>query len=700
MSWFPTFLNPWSAALAGAVVVPSLLVLYFLKLRRREMTVPSTLLWKKAVQDLQVNAPFQKLRRNLLLLLQLLLLFLLLLAFSRPVTNYTPGAGTTSVILVDRSASMGATDADLKGKTRLDEAKRRAKELVDSMPRHSQAMVIAFDESAETVMPLSGDQSALKRAIDSIQQTDKKTKLKLAYQLAEAQSSFNPEQLRPGVGSLPDIWVYSDGRVSDASELSIRGNLRYIKIGSDDTPNIAIVAMNAKRKYERPTEVQIFARLANFGKEPVNADVQLSVDGQVRAVAGTSLAPERWDEKQKEKVQQKDSVEFTIDMMQAGVVKVEQMHKEGDGLAADDSASVVVPPPEDLSVLLVTEGNFFLELAMKSLGLKNPQQMLPAAYENTKPDGKFNVIIFDRYQPKFEPKVGNFVYFGATPPDSKIKGEPPVYVPQPRAKQKVSGVIDWKRDHPVLRNLPMGNHAFADPIKLTVPPEAEVLMEGANGPLMVLYRDKFQTHFVMAFDIIDSTWPLKASFPNFMVNLMQFLAVGSEMDVRPQYEPGATPRIQREHLQAAAGADVKSIRLNGPMGSKELMVPATSDFALPPLDRVGVYSTSPAIPPYEHIAVNLLDYNESNLMPVTQPPGNLGEAIASGGGKIATGTMVVDRGVRGATAVDHRMVGLHAPRTFVARACRKEWAFGPTATRKRITTYSAETMHQAAASAA
>src|SRR3954470_8802344 len=151
MTWFPTFLNPWLAAAAAAVAIPSLLVLYFLKLRRREMAVSSTLLWKKAVQDLQVNAPFQKLRRNLLLLLQLLLLLFLLLALSRPVTHYTPGAGKVSVLLIDRSASMAAKDPDLNGKTRLDEAKRRAKDLVATLDRNSQAMVIAFDESAETV---------------------------------------------------------------------------------------------------------------------------------------------------------------------------------------------------------------------------------------------------------------------------------------------------------------------------------------------------------------------------------------------------------------------------------------------------------------------------------------------------------------------------------------------------------------------
>src|SRR3954462_3338341 len=105
MSWFSNFLSPLTGIIAAAIAVPALLVLYFLKLRRREMPVSSTLLWKKAIQDLQVNAPFQKLRRNLLLLLQMLLLLLLVLALSRPVANYSPGAGQSTVIIIDRSAS-------------------------------------------------------------------------------------------------------------------------------------------------------------------------------------------------------------------------------------------------------------------------------------------------------------------------------------------------------------------------------------------------------------------------------------------------------------------------------------------------------------------------------------------------------------------------------------------------------------------
>src|SRR5882724_1423759 len=110
MAWFPHFLSPLAAGIAAAIAVPSLLILYFLKLRRREMPVSSTFLWKKAVQDLQVNAPFQRLRKNLLLFLQMALLLMLILALSRPVSNFTPGAGKLSVVLIDRSASMNATD--------------------------------------------------------------------------------------------------------------------------------------------------------------------------------------------------------------------------------------------------------------------------------------------------------------------------------------------------------------------------------------------------------------------------------------------------------------------------------------------------------------------------------------------------------------------------------------------------------------
>jgi uncharacterized protein YegL len=631
-------LNPLFAAIAAAIAVPALLILYFLKLRRREMPVSSTILWRKAIQDLQVNAPFQRLRRNLLLLLQLLLLLLLCLALSRPVANYTQGAAKLSVILLDRSASMSAEeDFDGHKRTRLEEAKRQARALVDSMTRKDTAMVIAFDDSAEVMQPLTTDAMALRRAIDQVQPTDRRSRLKLAYKLAEAQVKFYPEQLRPN--EKPTVFVYSDGRIADAKELSVQADIQYTKIGKDDTSNIAIVALSAKRNFERPTEVQVFARLANFGPEPVTTDVQLSINGQVHAAATELvLLPERWSDPgykktpDQEKMRPKDSVDFPkIELTTAAVLTLEQTRK--DALAADDRATVVVPPPKSLAVLLVTDGNYFLQKVMASLALQKPETMSPAVYEEKKPSN-FDVIIFDRYEPKFMPASGNFIWFGALASGLKLKVQKDASGKEV-AIVKDTMVLDWKRDHPILRGLQLGKMYVGEAIKLAVPIETETLVDGFKGPLILMHREGRSTHLVCTFDLLQSNWPLRLSFPIFMNNALQYLALGTDMDVRESFPPGATPRIPRTNIQkveAERGQPLKELMLDGPMGRKTVKIPDAGDVALPALDKVGVYTTEPPIPQYEKIAVNLLDSSESNLLPVSQPPGG-GTAVEGIAGK-------------------------------------------------------------------
>ncbi len=634
MSWFPTFLNPWFAALAAAIAIPSLLILYFLKLRRREMAVSSTFLWKKSIQDLQVNAPFQRLRRNLLLLLQLILLALLLLALARPVSNYKPGAGKMTVILIDRSASMAANDIEGGKRTRLEEAKRRAKDLVETLDRRSAAMVIAFDEKPQTVQPFTADVAALKNAIDGIRQTDRKSRLKLAYQVADAQTNFNPEQLRPGGGQLPDVWLFSDGRVLDAADLTIRGKVTFDKIGSDNAGNVAVVAMSAKRTYERPTEVQVFARLANYGTEIVKADVQLSVDDRVRTIAATTLLPDRWTDQQRDTAEaagnaNRDSVEFTLELTESAVIKVEQMRKEGDALAADDVAQVIVPPPKTLSVLLVSNGNFFIEKLFNVLELKSPDTLIPAAYETNIPI-QYDVIIFDNYSPKALPPNGNFIYFGGVAAGLNLKA-----VKEENRNVLLEdgvGVLDWQRDHPILRHLSLQPIVTRTALKLDVPPESEVLIEGTKGPLLVMHREGPSVHLVFAFDYMESNLPVRPTFPVIMYNALQYLAVGADMSVRQSFDPGATPRIPRANLDRVA-LGLKEVTLAGPMGSSVVPMPATGDFALPALDRVGVYTLDPAVPPYDRLAVNLLDASESNLLPLAEAPGGMGDVIGEDGGK-------------------------------------------------------------------
>ena len=99
-----------AAISAGVAAVAALVVMYFLKLKRMRHEVSSTFLWRKSVEDMRANSPFQRLRRNLLLFLQLLILLAALFALLRPSLSPRASTGASYIVLLDNSASMSATD--------------------------------------------------------------------------------------------------------------------------------------------------------------------------------------------------------------------------------------------------------------------------------------------------------------------------------------------------------------------------------------------------------------------------------------------------------------------------------------------------------------------------------------------------------------------------------------------------------------
>src|SRR5690349_23565078 len=91
---------------AIGLVPPAIFALYFLKLKRQPLEVPSTYLWTKVIEDLHVNSLWQRLRQSLLLFLQLLLVGLAILALLRPGWLGESLTGQKFIFLIDRSASM------------------------------------------------------------------------------------------------------------------------------------------------------------------------------------------------------------------------------------------------------------------------------------------------------------------------------------------------------------------------------------------------------------------------------------------------------------------------------------------------------------------------------------------------------------------------------------------------------------------
>src|SRR3954470_14733233 len=108
----------------GLLAVP-IVLLYILRQKRPDVAVSSTILWSKALADMRASTPFQKLRRNLLLLLQLLILAALVITLMRPVVRAQANQTQAGVIVIDATGSRQTHDGEEGGgggMTRLERA--------------------------------------------------------------------------------------------------------------------------------------------------------------------------------------------------------------------------------------------------------------------------------------------------------------------------------------------------------------------------------------------------------------------------------------------------------------------------------------------------------------------------------------------------------------------------------------------------
>ena len=621
-----TFLNLWALWIAAGVV-PALLILYFLKLRRREELVPSTLLWRRAVQDLQVNAPFQRLRKNLLLLLQLLILALAILALARPIVETTVADEDRVVLLIDRSASMNTIEAD--GQTRLDQAKEQAIRLAKTLNRRTggwkalfslrgaeartQVMVIAFSDRATVVSPFTTNTSDLVELIEQIEPSDGQTDMAEALALAEAYMA-PPSVLTPGMESTPEsaeppskMVLISDGRIADLDKLVLKsGTMERIQIG-ETADNVGITALRTRRNYERPEMLSVFLTAQNFGPEPVATDVSLRIDGVLATMKTVQLGGRPVEtavngpNNDAEASRPSMSLSFELPLHKAAVM--EARLSRDDALLVDNSVSAIIPPPRKLRVLVVTERNALLDFILSGLPLREYPFVTPAEWESGQyeKDGQatFDVVIFDKYQPTRFP-AGNYLFLKAVPPlESFSFGEP----------IENHALIWWDETHPVMRHVALEYIYVLESRPIKAPEQAEILAEGPGGPVLARYASDGRHSLVLGFAVEDGTWFKKASFGIFIYNAIRYLGGGgTETDQGPT-RPGDTLRIP-------VPADAERVNLVLPDGNK---VQRTADAAgvayFGETDRVGVYRVEDGIEGRDQYAVNLEDNWESDIRP-------------------------------------------------------------------------------------
>lgn len=660
---------PWWAGLVILLVPICILLLYFLKLKRKPLHVPSTFLWKKSIEDLHVNSLFQWLRENVLLLLQILTLLVLLYALMSFQIHGNMVEGRHYIIMVDNSASMSATDVS---PNRLEEAKKQALDEIDAHTDNDTGMLIVFNSSAETVQPYTRDRGLLRTKVKAIKPTQRPTRLEealiLAAGLANPTRSTDDAASRPAgedpskartyvesEGIPTEVFLYSDGRFPDVTDFSL-GNLsvQYRAIGEpgrEAADNLGFVTLSAARDDRDPGRLLVFAQVANFRsvEARVAVDLEVFANGQLRdvypprnggdAIPGRRLVP--IDEGKPDGPTREDVRRGTYTFVvsdaddRSDLVLHARLKDNKDKFALDDEAWLVVGVIRKARILVVGPGNkllsaFFDHPATQKVAnvtylepdaLKDSQKYLNPARE-----GAWDLVVFDRCAPETEDGMpaANTWFIDEVPPPmkkSKIIADKANVLSGPLVK-------GWAEKNTLMRYL-SGLHevgidtAFrVDPKEL--PPRTPRLLESDHDTALLFtlsrqaYTDLVQTFAIMGDDgKFNTNWPLQASFPLFLRNVTYVLGNVSDSAGEERVQPGEVKTLRPD--RAVKTIEVFGPGRNGlpdPTGKPEALErKARPDFSIGGTDHVGVYEVRWDGKPQRDFAVNLLDAEESNIEP-------------------------------------------------------------------------------------
>ena len=567
-----TFLSPLAFALLGLAL--PLVLLYFLKVRRRERRVSSLLLWETSLRDREASAFFQRLQRDPLLLLQLLALLALILALARPVATVMGEGARKVVVVLDASGSMKARDL---GAARFDVAAAEAAALVRRLGEGAEVMVIEAGVQPTVLAPLGRDRDRALGAIRAAQARDLPNRLPEAVRTARALVGSDPRA---------EIHVFTDGAFAPlAGEEAGDPRVRWVGVGRR-SHNVGITNLSVRRTYAGGFEYQAFLSLVNYTPEARTFDFVLEVDGRPLAERSVTMEPS---------VRRSMVLPFS----HGGGGTVSARLRIQDDLAADNIAHAVLPPPRKIAVTLVSPGNLFLEKVLRTdpqvaLEVKTPEEYAGGM-------GDADVVVLDSASPaKVGP--GRFVFVNTVPPDVPLEVLGRIERP---------GVMDWDRTHPVMRHVEFAKVAIEDSLRVRPLAAGRALVEAVGGPLIYALEEQDRRAVFMGFDLFKTDFPLRVAFPLILSNTVRWL------------HPAA---LDQSSLQLAAGQPillpvahgVTTATITTPGGRTHEAAITRGALSFTATDEVGIYAVSTARGDLR-VAVNLMDAEESNLEPRPLP---------------------------------------------------------------------------------
>ncbi|MFZ0547378.1 MAG: VWA domain-containing protein [Candidatus Promineifilaceae bacterium] len=504
-----SFLTPLFLLL-GLLAAP-IILLYMLRLRRREMLVSSTMLWQKLMRDREANAPWQRLRRNLLLLLQLLILAALVIALARPFLPVPSIVSGNAVILLDGSASMLATDVE---PDRFTFAKEQVNGLINDLGSGDQMTLILVGQTPQVLASATADKTVLRQALEQAQAAPASADWSAAFALATgAAQGFRDAR----------IAVVSDGGLP-ADLPPLPAESVYVPVGTS-FENLAISALATRNTDSGP---QLFASITNYGRLDQQVLFSLSLDGTLF-------------DSRRVTVPAGDHSNLTWDLPEnTAVIHAQLSDNENDNLAVDDSAWAVHDGGISNRALLVTEGNRFLETVFSVLPGMELFRAAPDAALPTSEDDQFDLYIFDSVALPDPPPAADLMIINPQP--ALLESEEGTDAPL-----SVTGVfsdtsITRLADNPLLQFVDWSNVHVRRAQSISAP-WAQPLVSSEGGPLLLTGERNGHRIAIITFRLQDSDLPLQIAFPVLMANITGWLNPGRAFDAPTGLTPGSPVNI-------------------------------------------------------------------------------------------------------------------------------------------------------------
>ena len=578
-----SFLTP--AAFFLAALLPVIIAMYLLKLRRQERQVSSIYLWRRMVKDLEANAPWQRLRFNLLMVLQLAFLIALILALARPFTRQPGLVGGAAILIIDNSASMGAND---EMPSRLQTAKLHAHLLVYNLPVETQFTLIAAGERPDLLLSSSLDRVAAHQSIDSIQLSLTSSDLGSALQLASAITSRQPDS---------KITVLSDGGAILPEQTALNAPLEYIPLGkSAQNQAVGLLNLNPTPGGESLTA---FAQIINYGTETVKRRVGIYTDGDLFNVYDLELAPGG------EQSVLAQGIPIDIESLEARLLPVESGI---DYLASDDQAIAVNRSGDPVQVTLISPGNRFLETALNLLPSVDTQTILPGS---ELPDTSDLLILDAGVQLTATNTSRNLLFISPAQSTEFFTVTGTITNPIPIA-------VDT--NDPLLSYVSLDGISILDAGQITTPVWAAPVIAiydparqpQDSPPLLFVGQTNGQRIGVLTFDLRRSDLPLQIAFPILLSNLVNWFAPGSGVNIPTQLSPGQTLTL----IPPIDAPDTAAV-IQRPDGSHSRLEPTDGRIIFNDTNQMGRYQIMWEDKPEDILtfSVNLFSPQESAIQP-------------------------------------------------------------------------------------